>query len=378
MTRVQCSLVRSWNFRICVCCLLAAAACAQDTSTLFRQAQSREQAGDLKAAERLYMAVLRADPGSAEAAANLGVVLARQQKYADAIQHYLKALALKPSLVALHINVGLALLKSGQPQRAIGEFQAYLTTYPDDRRARQLLANALLESDEYHDAARTFEALLPGDASVHLGLGAAYARIGKRAEAEQQFALALADGDTAAVQLAIGQAYLGINDFERAGTALHRALALDARTPGLHFALGSSHWKQQRIREAISEWRTELDLDPNSFEANFALGAALVEKKDDMEGEQRLRRAMALRPDHGPTLYYLGRVLWKRNDVRGLRLLEKSVKLDAGNRAAHYLLARAYKRRGDEQAAARHFAIVENLGRMQVEQDIDIVQSATK
>jgi tetratricopeptide (TPR) repeat protein len=380
--RAQCNSVRSSTFRraagVIALCLFVGAALGEDAASLFARAQARERAGDLAAAERLYRQVIRIDPRSAEALANLGVVLARQQKYAAAIEQYSRALAIKPALVSLRLILGLALLNSGRAATAVDEIQAYLKSEPGDRRAQQLLANALLESDRYSEAARAFEGLLPGDPGVHLGLGAAYARLGRREDAEQQFRLALSAGDTAAVQLAIGQAYLAANDFDRAIAALKRAVELAPKLPGLHFALGSGYWKQQRVSEALAEWRAELAVDPNSFEAGFALGAALIETRQETEGERQLRSALALRPDHAPTLYYLGRVLWKRGDIRGVKFLEESVGLDPSNRAAHYLLARAYKQQGRDAAAARHFAAVEDLSRRQVAEEVDIIESATK
>lgn len=369
----------SSTFRAC-CVLLTvhAAGQAQKPAELFQQAQTLQNGGDFAGAERLYRRVLQADPRSAEARANLGVVLAGQGRYAAAVEQYARALRLKPALEPVHINLGLALLKSGHAAKAAEEFKAYLANHSDDVRVRQLLANAYLESDRYAEAARLYEGLLPGDAGIRLGLGAAYARLGQRSSAEEQFGLALASAHSAATQLAIGQAWLGNNDFERAEAALRRALVLDARLPGIHFTLGALHWKQQQTPEAIIEWDRELAVDPNSFEASFALGAALVEKKEELRGEPYLRSAQSLRPDHAGTLFYLGRLALKRGSPDGIQLLQKSVRAEPANRAAHYALAQAYKSRGNAAAAARHFAAVESLGRKRVEEDIDILESARR
>ena len=371
--------MRNSTFRACCVVLTAyAAGYAQTPAELFRPAQARETAGDLAGAERLYRGLLRVDPRSAEACANLGVVLAGQGRYSAAVEQYSRALRIKPALNAVHINLGLALLKSGQAAKAASEFTEYLGTDSGDRRVRNLLANAYLESDRYSEAARIYESLLPGDAGIRLGLGAAYARLGDRTRAEEQFTLALSSAESAATQLAIGQAWMGNNDFERAEAALRRALTLDARLPGIHFTLGALHWKQQRTPEAILEWERELAVDPRSFEASFALGAALVESKNELRGEPYLRDAHSLRPEHAGTLYYLGRLAIKRGSPEGIQLLEQSVRAEPANRAAHYLLAQAYRSEGNTAAATRHFAVVESLGRKRVEEDIDILESARR
>lgn len=349
---------------------------AQDARALFEQAQASERAGDLTAAERLYRQVTQRDPASAEAHANLGVVLASQQKFAAAIEHYRRALRIKPALDPLRINLGLALLKSGQARQAARELGQYIDAHPDDRRARQLLANALLESDQYEQAARHYQELLPSDdLSIRLGLGAAYTRLGRRAEAERLFSEVAMAENSAAVQLAIGQAYLAVNDLASAEEALKRAAALDPKLPGLHFALGSARWKRQQSAEAIAEWQQELKTDPGNFEASFALGAALAESNESDTAEPHLKKARALRPAHGPTLYYLAKIAWKRRSPEAAILLKESVKLDPSNRPAHYLLAQIYKAQGNTQAAARELAVVQDLARKQVQDDIDILEN---
>ena len=192
------------------------------------------------------------------------------------------------------------------------------------------------------------------------------------------FEVVLREDNSAPVQLAIGQAYLAANDFTSASEAFERARKLDPHLPGLHFAIGASFWKQQRAADAIAAWREELKTEPGSFETNFALGAALVERSRFGEGERRLSAARSLRPDHAPTLYYLGRIAWKRRGPEALTLVRRSVELDGSNRAARYLLAQIYTARGWKQAAAREFAAVRALSNRQVDEDVDILSSARK
>ncbi|MFN0100907.1 MAG: tetratricopeptide repeat protein [Bryobacteraceae bacterium] len=352
------------------------AAQVQSPRALFEKAQARERASDWPGAERLYASVIAADPNSAEAYANLGVVLAKQQRFAPAIDRYRSALRLKPQLTALHINLGLALLKTSQPALAAVEFQAFLARNPQDPRARQLFATALLEADQYSSAATEFEKLLPSDdLAVRLGLATAYARLNRRGDAEALFAGVLQKEKSPAVQLAVGQAYLAANDFDAAQAALERALALDAKLPGGHFTLGAIFWKRQMPGEAIGHWKRELELDAVHFESCFAVGAALVENNKLGEAEPYLVRSRGLRPAHAPTLYYLGRIFWKTGRTAA-PLLEESVKLDPGNRAAHFLLAQIYKAQGNTSAAARELAAVKELAGQRVQEEIDILEKA--
>ncbi len=356
---------------------LGSAVGAADARALFEKARALEQAGDWGAAESAYRACLRQDPDSAEALSNLGVVLAKQEKYDGAIDAYRRALRLKPGLAQVRLNLGLAYYKLGNRRSAIAQFERYLQNDPQNRQVRQLLATALLESDRYEEAAKLFESLMPSDdPSVRLGLAIAYVRLKRTADAQPLMEEFTRNESSAPVQLALGQAYLGINDFENAGARFGRALELDPSLKSAHFYLGAMHWKQQDMDGAISEWRLELERDAGSFEALFALGAALAEKGDAAEAEALLTKARGMRPEHAPTLFYLGKLAWKQRRASAMALLERSVKMDPDNRAAHFLLAQVYREQGRAEDAARELRVVRALSARGVQEDIDIVQGA--
>jgi len=159
---------------------------ATDDRALFEKARALEQTGDLAGAEAAYRALLKLNPGSAEALGNLGVVLAGQAKYDAAVEVYRRALRLRPALAALHLNLGLAYYKAEKREPAIEQFRLYLKKDPSNRQARQLLATALLETDRFHEAAEVFESLMPAeDFSIRLGLAAASVRVRWSGEAQK-------------------------------------------------------------------------------------------------------------------------------------------------------------------------------------------------
>ena len=362
------------NFRVVYLFALSASLFATDSRALFERARELERAGDWAASEALYREVLKQAPSSAEVVGNLGVVLARQEKFDEAISMYRRALRLHPALYPLHLNLGLACYKIGQRPEAIREFRLYLARDADNRQARQMLATALLESDQYEEAAKIFDSLMPSeDLSLQLGLATSLVRLQRVSEARKILDNLLKDDESAEVQLVLGQAYVAATEFEQADRALRRAIQLKPGLAGARFYLGALRWKQQNEEEAIAAWREELKLDGNSFETLFALGAVLAEKGQFDEAGRLLVQARAKRPRHAATLYFLGKIAWKRGDTTALNLLEESVRLDPKNRQARYLLGQIYAARGRRADAAREYAAVRTLGLEGVQQEIDIL-----
>src|SRR6266567_5882999 len=89
-----------------------------------------EQEGRNAEAEAAWRSVLKLHPGDAEAYAHLGLLEARQEHYKEAVPLYRKALALKPSMPSLRLNLGLALFKSGALKDAADTFTTLLKTQP--------------------------------------------------------------------------------------------------------------------------------------------------------------------------------------------------------------------------------------------------------
>lgn len=300
--------------------------------------------------------------------------LASQGRYEEAIPAYRQAIKSNPGLAPLRLNLGLALYKTERRKEALSELDAFLRLEPHNRQARHLRALVLLELDRYEESARTFESLLPtDDASIHLGLATAYLRLKRTAEARQFLAPLLARDDSAEIQLILAEAYLNENRNEEALAALERAEALNPKIPTLHFLRGAAHWKRHEPESAISEWRKEVEIDPRSFEAVFALGAALA-VHSPAEAPLYLEKALALKPSHAAALYHFGKLKWQLSkDPAAVVYLERALQAKPGFRQAHYLLATIYRDLGQLEKAERHWSVVRKLGQQAVERDLELL-----
>lgn len=336
-----------------------------------RAAQAAGKAGDAEAGYREY---LRRFGPRAEVLANLGALLARREDFAGAIRHYQQALKLDPSLTPLHLNLGLAQFKQGRAAEAIGEFDLFLKAQPRHRQAMQLRAMALVEAGRYPEAEAQYRDLGAGDVSVTLGLATALLRQQKTAEAKALLDPLIERGESAELQLTLGQALLNEGRLEEALAAFERVRALNPRFPSLRLHIGSVYWRQRKTEEAIAEWRAELGDQPASFEATYTLGAALaLNPAAQAEAERLLRAAAAMRPRNARANYQLAKLIWQKSKSQeAAAFLERATKADNEFREAFFLYGSVLQALGRKPESARAFARVKQISEADVAKQRDL------
>ena len=75
--------------------------------------------GQLDQAARYLDEALHANPSHHSAHDNLGVLLARQERYAEAAASFQRAVALNPQAVMTQVNLANAIARSGQVEESI-------------------------------------------------------------------------------------------------------------------------------------------------------------------------------------------------------------------------------------------------------------------
>jgi tetratricopeptide (TPR) repeat protein len=134
-------------------------------------------------------------PNFAEAHNDLGVGLARQRRFAEAIGEYQRALALKSPYDEAENNLGVVAAAQGDLDKALEWYQDALTTNPDNPDAQVNWGNVLVRLGKPSDAIAHYREALrirPDHADAHHNWGVALAQQGKYAEAIEQFQQALA------------------------------------------------------------------------------------------------------------------------------------------------------------------------------------------
>jgi len=336
-------------------------------------AQTRKTTPQESAAvERRLSEAVRRDPGSFEAHQALAGFYLQQGKLDAAIPHLERAQTIDPAHYANSYDLALALLQTGKLNPAREQVRGMLSAKETgelhnllgdvEERAGNLVAAA----EEYERAAhmdptedhlfdwgnnlvqlRAFEpatavfsmaiARHPKSARLHVGLGIAQYSRGQYEDSVKTFCRAadLAPTDPRAYQF-LGEMYGVVPEL---GGEVTRRLARFVKAQPRN-ALAHYHY-------ALSLWKGQ---------------PAAAQPADKRQVEALLRRAVALDPKLAKGFLELGILLSDEQRYKeAIQELRHATRLEPGLAQAHYRLAQAYQRTGQNGLAAKELEIFEQL-----------------
>ena len=142
--------------------------------------------GDYATSLAQFQAAIARNPQDADSLSNLGQVLVRMNRPADAIPYIQRAIAIAPDRWAYQFNLARALGLVGRTDESIQAYRQAQTLFPGDYVTTFNLALALHKNGDEAGAVEQYQkaiALQPEDASFRKALGVSYERLQKRAEA---------------------------------------------------------------------------------------------------------------------------------------------------------------------------------------------------
>lgn len=162
----------------------------------------------------------------------LGIALAAQQRFADALPHLQRAVRDDPGDPFFWDNLALCQLQLGELDPAEATLHAATARHPGSVSTWGALANLLFSRDrcdEARDALDRVLAIQPDDLGAHFLLGKIAASQLRFADAEQHFrAVLAADSGIGAVHGELGMVQLQAGDLRSAESSFRSALAFDA------------------------------------------------------------------------------------------------------------------------------------------------------
>lgn len=303
---------------------------------LRQSAIALEQQGKIAESEQAWRAFLKTHPSDPEPYAHLGLLEARQEHYKEAIPLYRKALALKPNLPGLRLNLALAMFKGGDLKGALPELTI-------------LRKNATPNSPE----AMRYTILL---GMSHYGLS-------QFAEAAPLLkSAAAADPQNLPIRLALAHSYLWSKQYNRVLDVYHEILNLDPESAEADMLAGEALDEMNDTSGAIEMFRKAVKAKPSEPNAHFGLGYLLWSQKQYPEAITEFQAELANDPYHAQSLLYIADAKIQMNQYADAApLLEKSIKLDPSVGLAHLDLGILAANDGHNDEALREFLVAEKL-----------------
>jgi tetratricopeptide (TPR) repeat protein len=312
-----------------------------------KRGQEALKAKDSAAAAEAFRAALQMDPTNAEAHANLGAIAFFRGDCQAAMPELHSALESAPTLVNAKGLIAICEKRMGA-ENAQADLEAAFGELKDPQLRVQVgveLADVYYQSgdlDHTLPVVHELVELAPDNADLLFFAQRIYSEMAD----DTMNKLALLAPDSARMQQLIAEKLINAGDLNGAIDHYRKALAADARLPGLHFELAEAILEGGNDAAAQTAARAELDAavktegDNARIECAYGRIGALEGNFDDALAHYR--HAYQMDPSSGEAQLGLGRALEEQDQPEeAVKYLRMAVASDPMNASAHYRLARA-------------------------------------
>ena len=280
---------------------------------------ARGQTSHWRNGELLWTHTLDCTSGNYVAHNNLGNVLLKKGQVDEAMVQYQKSLGIKSDYAEACYNLGGALLQKGHVDEAIVQCQRALEIRPDYVEARNNLGYALLLKGQADEAIAQFQRALeikPDYVEVHNNLGNVLLHQGRVDEAIAQYQTALEiKPDYADAHNDLGMALLQKGNVDEAMVHFQKALQISPDDAKAHNNLGNVLLRKGQVDEAITHFQKALAIKPDSLEGHVNLGSALLQQGSVNEAIAQYQQALQINPDSTAVRHNLDAALRQKSRV---------------------------------------------------------------
>ncbi|MBN1898454.1 MAG: tetratricopeptide repeat protein [Spirochaetes bacterium] len=227
----------------------------------------------------------------------LGLCYNKLEKYDQSIDHYEKAIKIKPTWHLPYHNLALILYeKKNDRSRAKEYFQKSIALYPNFDIAYLNLGNLYLKEKDYNNAVKLYKN------------GLQYSK-------EDNLISVFYNG--------LGNAYEGLEQYSDSIYSFKKSIEHDPDNWKSYMNLGLVHFKQDLYDEAIDDLSNVIDIKKDYVPAYFYLANCYRGKKDFNKMEETYLYILSLDPGHIDTLYGLSSYYaLKERKVEMLKILK--------------------------------------------------------
>ena len=246
-----------------------------NTLSALRKAAACLERGELELARQIALDILRAQPQHFDALHLLGVIAAREQRPAEAIELISKALVLKPEAAA-YANRGAARHALKHHAKALADCDHAIALKPDLAIAHCIRGHALTGLRRFQEALASYDqavALNPGSVEAWHHRGNACLSLGnmQNALASYQRVLELQPGH-ASTHANRGVALSALRQHDEALDAYEQAIALQPGHADAYANRGNALSELGRQQDALASFERAVAINPNHVDGRWNRG----------------------------------------------------------------------------------------------------------
>ncbi|MBM4103064.1 MAG: tetratricopeptide repeat protein [Planctomycetes bacterium] len=324
----------------------------------------REQ---LDTAYEYLTAAIQVNPSLGEARTNLGNVLLRLNRPAEAVTQYEWALSMVGPDATTYNNMGNAYQAVGRYEQAKDLYLRAIELKKDFFDAYRNLAGTYQSMGQLGKAISQMEALVilkPQDAQNWLYMGQLYRKAGNPQLAQRAFQKALKqNANLADAVTGIGNLYLDQQDYASALDLFRQAITMQPKNVEAWFGRAVALHYLNRTDEEIQAYQQVLAIDPAQTGALQNMGNAYLKQKKAESAISCYLQAIQREPRSEDLLYNLGVAYagLKQYD-KAVESYKKVLSINPDHGAAHNGLAICYYLTDDKKASRTHALRAQQLG----------------
>jgi len=265
------------------------------------EANAAKEERDYETALGLFQEILADNPTVTSAYLGMGDIYLLKEDYNKAEPAYGRAAKLEPRNFDAQYGHGLALQMLNRFVEAVRAYHRALTIDPDNVKANLNIATTYLQMSEPQSAVTFLEkavAIEPGNGSVRTNLGAAYERVGRNADAIEEYsaALELVDRPNAPpLMMNLINVLAQEKRYQEAANTAENLVKLKP-TANAYERLGWCWFRLSQFDKSMNAYKEAVEIDNEHWQSYNGIGvnainAWLLSKKKDQASEREARDA---------------------------------------------------------------------------------------
>jgi len=247
---------------------------------------------------KLWNHALKVTKDNFMAYGNLGVAMLADRRTKEAIEHFDKALLLRPDYPLLYVNRGGAYAELGQYVSAIEDFNKAVLLNPNYAVSYKCRGYFYYKIHQYQNAIKDFDSsirLRPFDANTYNYRGIAFANLGRYELAIRDFNRAVAlNNDYSEAYINMAAIYGKFNQYDNVIKNLSEVIRLQPENALIYFNRGFTYAKIGQYQSAIQDLNEAILRKENYADAYNIRAAAYLNQRNFMDGCRDAKKACEL------------------------------------------------------------------------------------